>query len=212
LSTIITNGTSSKDNRKVMSIADKLIKPALGIYPEEAIALTEEDFEEELSWIKKQKPAAIGEIGLDSTYPKIEKQKQRFIAQLELAKSLKIPAIIHSRKAESRILEVLKDLDTKKAVLHCFCGKLKLLDEATRYKFSIPANIGYSTHFQEMVKRLSNNQLLTETDAPYLGPVKTQRNEPKNVVFAVKKIAQLKGLTEEDMKNVLFQNYQALFL
>ena len=121
--------------------------------------------------------------------------------------------LVHSRKAEKEVIEILEELNAKKVLMHCFSGKLKLAEriEKNGWYFSIPPVIVHSTHFQEMIKRVSITKLLTETDAPYLGPDKEQRNEPKNVIFVIRKIAEIKGMDEKEVENSIYMNYQHLF-
>lgn len=77
--------------------------------------------------------------------------------------------------------------------------------------FSIPTNITFSEHFQMMAKEVSMSQIMTETDAPFLPPVKGERNEPANVRYTIKKIAELKKLDEKEVENIVFANYQKFF-
>ena len=136
-------------------------------------------------------------------------QEFAFREFLMLAKELEIPAIIHSRKAEQDVIRIIKEINYKKVVLHCFTGKKSLIKDYKGY-FSIPAIILRSTHFQQLVKIVPLTRLLTETDSPYLSPFKDKPNEPANVVLTVKKIAEIKGI--EEPEKIIFMNYQRLFL
>ena len=126
---IISNGTAPEANRKCLDLAKKykIVKVALGLFPTNALKLTDKEVEEELNFIRKNKDKiiAIGEIGIDYKDVK-EKDRARiekiFIKFLDLAEELKLPAIVHSRKAEKRIIEIIKDHKCK-IVLHCFMGK-----------------------------------------------------------------------------------------
>ena len=214
-SVILCNGTNPQDNRAVLKICKRYnnVKPALGIYPEEILKLTDKEIEDELKFIKKQHSAAIGEVGLDGTYGNLEKQSKYFRKFISLAEELNIPIIVHNRKAEKEVIDILEELKAKKVILHCFMGKLKYAERAEKlgYHFSIPPIIVYAGQFQEMVKKISITRLLTETDAPYLGPVKGERNEPANVQITVKKIAELKGMDAKEVENSIYLNYQRLF-
>ncbi len=213
---VITNGTDKKSNRKVLEIAEKydIVRPALGIYPEEASKLNERQINAEIEFIRKQKPLAIGEVGLD-TYRagNLEKQKAMFQKFIGLAKELDVPIIVHSRKAEKEAFEMLSKAKAKKVIMHCYNGNLKLAKaiEAKGWHFSIPPIIAYSSQFQELVKRVSSSYLLTETDSPFLSHEKGKRNEPMNVKESVRHIAQLKGIEFEEAKNIIFMNYKRLF-
>ncbi len=226
---IISQGVNPKTNRIVLDLAKKydIVEPALGVYPVDALARETEkdaddhpfkpepfDFDEELRWIEQQKPIALGEIGLDYKNGKDkDTQKEHFIKFIELSRRLDIPLIIHSRKAELDVIDLLEKHQANKVILHCFSGKLKLVRRAAdlRYCFSIPANIVRSQHFQKMVEMIGINQLLTETDAPYLSPFPDKPNEPAFVLETIKKIAEIKGMTEEDVATNIFMNYQRIF-
>ena len=121
--------------------------------------------------------------------------------------------IIHSRKAEKEVLDVLEEMHAKKVILHCFTGKLKLVERAGKlgYTFSIPPIIHHAQQFQELVKKISITKLLTETDAPFLSPKKGERNEPAYVSITVQKIAEIKGMDVKEVEHSIYQNYQGLF-
>lgn len=212
---LINNGYSAADNRATLALAKKypLVKKAFGLHPDQAWNLSEKEVDEEIVWIRKHKPVGIGEIGLDFLYENHEKQITAFKKFISLALELDLPMIVHSRKAEKEVLDVLEDMHAKKVILHCFSGKLKLVDRAEKlgYFFSIPCIVVHSLHFQELVKRVSITKLLTETDAPFLSPIKGERNEPKYIPKTVAKIAEVKGMDEKEVENSIFANYQRLF-
>lgn len=225
--TIIANSVAHKSMRKTLEIAEKydIVKAALGLYPLDALEKESgktnqtnlENLEEDLKFIEqnKEKIIAIGEIGIDLHNGKdLETQKIIFKKQLELAKKLNIPAIIHTRKAEEIVLDILEEFNYKKIVLHCFSGKKRLIKRASElgYSFSVPTCIVRAENFQELVKEVDINQLLTETDSPFLSPFKDKTNEPSFIIEAVKKIAEIKGFTVEETANTIWMNYQRLFL
>ncbi len=226
---IVANGVTPESNRKVLELSktNKMIKPALGYYPWHVPEVSEEEFDEELDFIKKSKPVALGEIGLDKKWDNIEhykvkgtqdelfkKQTSAFEKFIGLAEKQNIPLIIHSRKAEQEAIEMLESSSAKKIIMHCFSGKKKLVKQVidNGWSVSVPVIVTKLQQFQDMVKEASNNQLLTETDAPYLGPQPGLTNEPANVTITIKKLAELKGLTEVEMADQIFMNYQKLFL
>lgn len=212
---IITAGINPETNRKALEIARKflIVKAALGIYPQYAVEMSEEAVKQEIAFIKKQKPFTISEVGLDATYSEMEKQKKVFKQMISLAKELDIPLVVHSRKAEKEVFDVLVSMNAKKVVVHCFNGKLSLAKEmeAAGFFFSIPAIVSHATQFKELVKAVSSSHLLTETDAPFLSAVKGERNEPASVKATAAAIAEIKGVSAEEMENMLFSNYQKLF-
>ncbi len=225
---IITSGIDYETNRKAISLKKEyeIVECSLGIYPKDALKneyessgekFTDYDIEEEIKFIKKHKNEimGIGEVGMDFNSENINKEEQKklFIKMIQLAKELKKPLIIHSRKAEKEVLEVLKTECTGKVILHCFCGKKALVKEGALrgYYFTIPTNVNRASNFQSIVKNVNINQLLTETDGPFLSPVKGEQNEPANIQLTIKEIAKIKGFDETEVANNIFLNYMRVF-
>lgn len=212
---IISNGASPERNRKTLELAKKykVIKPALGFYPGEIINFNDKQIESEFKFIENSKPVALGEIGMDFTYEQHEKQEKYFRNFIRLGKKMNIPLIVHTRKAEKRIIEIIEEIKPKKVILHCFSGKLKLLKKIENQDvyFSIPPIIITSTHFQELVNLVPLTRLLTETDSPWMAPVKGERNEPSNVKITIREIARIKKLEESEVIKAIYSNYQKLF-
>lgn len=213
---IINNGIDLEKNKVSLELAKKydIVKAALGIYP---LKIKEVNVDEEIKFIEKNKNKiiAIGEIGLDGLDKEnLEEQTILFQKLINLAEKIKKPIIVHSRKAEEDVINILDSSTIKKVVLHCFSGNFKLVKRASElgYYFSIPTNIVFNQHFQKMAKEININRLLTETDSPYLSPFKDKRNEPAFVIEAVKKIAEIKGFDVEETANSIYLNYKDLFL
>lgn len=217
---IITSGTTHEENIKALELSKKydIVEASLGLYPTFAVQLNEKQLQESLDFIKKNKKNifAIGEIGLDyyEDSSSSEKQKDNFKRILELAEELKLPIIVHSRKAEREVIEILETTNIKNIIMHCFSGNFKLIKriDNNNWFFSIPANIVHSDHFQKMAKEISLNKLLTETDCPFLSPIRGQRNEPMNVEYTINKIAEIKNITSDETKKIIFMNFQKIFL
>ena len=207
-------------NSELLLITKKysIVQPALGIHPTDSISLTKKEINQELNFIEKNKSniIAIGEIGLDYHWHKKEKefakQIEVFKKLLNLAEKLSKPVFIHSRNAVKEILEILKEYNLK-IILHSFEGNKKQIQEAIKqgYYFSVPTSIKRSTHFQNLVKIIPLSKLLTETDAPFLPPNLGQRNEPAFIKESIKKMADIKQITEKEAANNLFLNYKNLF-
>ena len=215
---IINNGLNPISNRQSLALAKEYpeIKAALGLYPLDVETLSDEEINAEFAFIRDIKPIAIGEVGLDASEraKDFARQERVFIEVIRLGKELNIPLIIHSRKAEQRVLELLEQEGAKKVVLHCFCGKKSLVKKARDlgYFLSVPTNVVRSEQFQILAKEVPITQLFTETDTPFLGPHKDELNEPANIPYAVEKIAEIKGMDKEEVKRSIFANYQKLFL
>lgn len=228
---IICSGVNPTDNLKVLDICSKyeVVKASMGIYPIDALGLGPDetgivrypgkiDLEEQFRFFLKNKDniISIGEVGLDykMDLKHHDEQKENFSKIISFCEKFGKPIVIHSRKAEADIIEMLETSKLKKVVLHCFEGRKHLVGKAIDkgYSFSIPGNIIKLQHFQAVVERTPIQQLLTETDSPWLGPVAGERNEPYNVLGTVKKIAEIKKITAEEAENLIFMNYQRMFL
>lgn len=205
---ILVNGLNPSHNREVIEFCkqDDILFAVLGLYPNDAIKLSDEEVDAELAFIREQKPLAIGEIGLDYHWDDTHKEEMKVVFRkcLQLAQDIDRPVIIHSRKAEKDVLAILKEYDVV-ADLHCYSGKLSYIKDSKHY-FSIPANVNTSTHFQRLVEEVPLKQLLLETDAPYMGPERGVENEPANVAVAAQVIADIKGLTLRDCLAQLWMN------
>ncbi len=215
--TIITNSVNIPSLKKSLELQKEypeMIKVAAGLYPEET--LVSKDFEELSSILEKNKHniIAMGEIGLDKTEKlDFEIQKDFFIKQLNLAKKHSLPVIIHTRKAEKEVLDILRSYPTLKKIFHCFSGKLKLVKEAEELGcyFSIPTNIVRSEQFQRMVKDLPKNKILTETDAPYLSPHKGKTNESSFIIETIKEISKIWNISKEEVEEQIETNFKKVF-
>ncbi len=221
LVSMINAGTNHESNLKVLELSKKhkSIQATLGLYPTETLEMSDKELDAELDFIKSQKDniVGIGEVGLDfqlSTEPEQREKQIRFFKKLVSSlKSLNKTFVIHSRKAEKECIEILEELGVKKVNFHCFSGNFKLARriEQNNWSMSIPANIGKSEHFQGIVKQTSINNLLTETDSPFLSPAGEERSEPSFVKQTIEKIAEIKGLDVDEVKKIIFLNYQKLF-
>lgn len=226
---IITQGLDLETSQKTLVLSKKydIVLAALGFYPMDTLAKDEKkpfvfdkkQFNADFAWIKRNciQATALGEVGLDYSYEQTDKEMQKFVFQKFITLSLEknMPLIIHSRKAEEDVLDMLLASKVKKAVLHCFSGKKKLVEKAIEagFYFSLPTNILRSQHFQMVAKMVDLSRIFTETDAPFLGPYKNDDpNEPRFIAESIKIIAQIKNMTEEEVSLAIFQNFQKLYL
>ncbi len=165
---------------------------------------------------KKDKIAAIGEIGLDYHYTKEfkEEQKKLFKEQLEFAYEVGLPVQIHSRDASIDTVEVLESTDRKpeKIMFHCF----DLNEQTARYiinkgyKISVGGNITYKRTDTaiKVLKEMPIESIMTETDAPYLAPVphRGERNESLNIQYVIEKLAEIKEIDKEEVARIVYNN------
>ncbi|MHA1271583.1 MAG: TatD family hydrolase [Candidatus Helarchaeota archaeon] len=141
---------------------------------------------------------AIGEVGLDYYWVKEdfrrEYQKEAFREFIKLAKNLKKPLVIHSRNAELESIEILEQENAKHVLMHCFSGNIELIKRITdnNWLISIPTAIVNRKKYQKIAKTCPLEHVVIETDSPFLSPDK-EKNEPSKVIFAAKKIAEIKN-------------------
>jgi TatD DNase family protein len=215
---ILTAGGNADTNNHILELREKYpqIKISLGLDPIEALNLTEKEINSEIRFITKNKDKiiAVGEVGLDlQESNELEKQKENLEKLVNLAKKLNLPLVVHSRKAEAEAIEFLEKLKAEKVIMHCFSGNMNLVKRIVMngWKLSIPANIKHSEHFQNVVKEAPIESLFCETDSPFLHPEKLRENEPANVLESYKKIAEIKGLTLEEVKKKIWDNFEKVF-
>ena len=136
-----------------------------------------------------------------------------FRKTLELAKKLGKVVVIHSRQAELEAIEILEEMKMDKVVMHCFCGKKSLIKRCVGngWSFSVPPAIMRWDNFKMLVEVVPIEQILTETDAPYLSPVARERNEPANVAVTIGEIARIKGIGEKEVAEKIWENAEKLF-
>ncbi len=165
------------------------------------------------------KVVAIGEIGLDFYRDRSPRDLQETVFRrfLQMAADLDKPVIIHDRDAHDRVMTILREEAVRKGVLHCFSGDAAMASDvaALGFHISIPGTITYpgNQSLREVVKSVSIDRMLVETDCPYLTPVphRGKRNEPAYVRLAAEKLAEVKGLTLEDVARITTKNASDLF-
>jgi len=224
LSGVIVAGENPETNRKILKLEKKYPKfwhSAYGVHPTSVHNLTDEEIEDEIKWIKSQKPIAISEIGLDFAVIKREKldefakmrQVEWFERFIDLAKELDVPVIVHSRWATKHVIEILEDLKPKKVILHAFSGTVEEAKRALKlgYKFSIGNTVAYAEQKIELVKALPVDAMMLETDSPVLPPKPGERNEPSNITFVISEIAKIKKISEDNIIKITNKNVKELF-
>lgn len=226
---IINAGIDNKSNLFSIELAQKYnnVLSSIGLYPEVISKERDEIIKEQIEFIKEnlkkrkeKKIVALGEIGLDKTYGNLEKQEMYFKVLVKIAITENIPVIVHTRKAEKETISCLNEVISKnnlfyrKVVLHCFMGNKHLFKDSAEkgWFFSIPPIIERSSHFKFLVKNVSEKNLLTETDSPFLSNIKGEQNYPWNVYYSVKNIAEIKNINIKETENMIAMNFNYLFL
>lgn len=223
VSHMVVVGFDRRTIEKAMDLAERFefIYACVGWHPVDAIDMEEED----LLWIeeltKHPKVVAIGEMGLDYHWDKSPKdiQKEVFRKQIRLAKKVKLPIVIHNREATADIVEILKEEKAEEVggIMHCFSGSSEIAMECVKMNFYIslggPVTFKNAKKPKEVAAEIPLDKLLIETDCPYLAPhpYRGQRNEPGLVKLIAEKIAEIKGITLEEVAEITTQNAKKLF-
>ena len=200
---------------------DDIIYGTFGIHPHE----TQTNVVDKSTIVKniKQNPKLIGvgETGLDFYYNHSKKDNQikSFKEHIEAAIDIDLPVIVHSRNAEKETFEILNDYKNQnpKILMHCFSGSyafFKNMDKLNSY-FSASGIITFknSPELQDTFAKIPSDKLLVETDSPFLAPIpmRGKKNEPSFIKYTLKKLSELKGVTENEMDNLTTKNFETLF-
>ena len=236
-------GTKYETSKKAVELAEKYGEgffAAIGLHPIYAAAefvktktdpdegeflINEQSFEKEKyrQLAQSKKVIAIGEIGLDYYYkPKTtaklqqfkEKQKQVFVQQLDLAKELNLPLILHCRMAHDDVIKILQLRGENRGVVHCFTGNLEQAQKYIAMGFCIGINgIIFKFNIDEVIKKIPLEKILIETDCPYLTPptAGVERNEPIFVKHVIQRIADLREITFDEVASATAPNAKKLF-
>lgn len=222
---IINVGASIHSTQTTLALAKRypFIYAAVGVHPSDVADLNEDTF----AWLKEQtayaKTVAVGEIGLDYYWDKEadvqEKQRYWFGRQLQLAREADLPVIIHSRDAAADTLQVMRDnhADTIPGVIHCYSYSPELAQEFVRMGYYI--GVGGVVTFKnakklvETVQTIPMERILLETDSPYMAPEphRGSRNDSRNIPYVIAKIAELKGITPQEVERITEENAYRLF-
>lgn len=192
-----------------------------GVHPDEAKTLDNQSIDQLISLASHKKCLAVGEIGFDFYWNKSTEQEQiyAFEKQMEIADHLKRPFVVHSRDASAKTVAFLKDrksLLKHGFLMHCFSESAetaKVYQDLGGY-FSFGGVITFkNAKKDEIIKSISKDRLLTETDAPYLTPhpYRGQVNDSSKVVFVADKMAEILGFEKEQMQDIIRSNAKALF-
>jgi len=216
---IICVGVDLKSSEECIELANKFpnIYATVGYHPHES-KLAENNYLNILeSMTSEEKVVAIGEIGLDFHYNHSDKkvQEKKFLEQLELAESINLPTIVHSRNADQETVEIISTLKKPLGVVHCFAGNLEQAYKIIKlnYYISFTGLITFVNELTDVVKNISLDKILIETDSPYLSPIpfRGKRNEPSYVIEIAKKIAAIKDIPLIDVENITTKNTLKLF-
>lgn len=220
VSGIISCGVNEESSKANLRLAEKypFIYAAVGYHGLNTEDLTDGYLEILKDLIKNEKVVAIGEIGLDYHYEKETRdiQLEIFREQIELANEYDLPVIVHDREAHDDTLNILKELKPK-GVVHCFSGSVEMAKEIV--KIGMYIGLGGAVTFKnavkpvEVAKFVPVDKLLVETDCPYMTPVpfRGKRNDSSLIPYTAEKIAEVRGVTAQEILNLTAENARELF-
>ena len=219
---IITIGTDIATSEQAVLLADKYatVFAAVGIHPTDCAKVTKNDFSSIRTLAAHEKVIAIGEIGLDYYHMRADKktQKETFRQQIEIARELHLPLIMHNRESHEDMLDCLAHSNVSEVggVMHSFTGDPEFLNKVLELDLhvSFTGNITYKKSTSDgLVTDVPLERLLLETDSPFLTPVplRGKRNEPAFMVHTAQKIADLKRLSLPEIKETTTENAVKLF-
>jgi TatD DNase family protein len=206
-----------------IEIAEKydFIYSAIGFHPQNVERADDNTIEALFNIAQNKKVVAIGEVGLDYFYPEPPRDLQKlwFVKQVDLAKTLNMPLIIHDRDAHQDTISIIKNENAKQVggVFHCFSGSIETAREILKHEFYISftgvVTFKNAKSILEVVKSIPDDRLLIETDCPYLSPEpnRGKRNESSFIGYTAEKIAELRGTTRESLEMTTFENAKRLF-
>lgn len=218
---MIINAVDIKSSETIIDLSKKYknVYPAIGLNYDTIDSVVENDLIKLEELIKKEKISAIGEIGLDYYWTKENKDKQIkfFMAQLDLAKKYDLPVIVHARDSIQDVYDIIKENGINRGSMHCYSGSLEMAREFIKlgFKIGVDGPITYKNNKKglEVVKNVDLKDILLETDSPYLSPEpnRGKQNSPLNLEYIVKRIAEIKEISEEEVIEKTTNNAKELF-
>jgi TatD DNase family protein len=218
---LVVPAAALSDFEKIINLCERYenVFGYLGIHPEELKDWSDDVIDKIKLYVKNPKIVGIGEIGLDYYWDKsqVEKQKEIFIKQIELANELNLPINIHSREASQDTFNILKEYNKdSKIIMHCFSGSPEFAKMCLNMGMYIAlggvVTFKKAIKVKEVAKIVPLDRLLLETDAPYMTPVpyRGETNQPMYVKFVAQEIANVKGITFEDVQNATTENAERI--
>jgi TatD DNase family protein len=221
ISLVVDPGSDLKSSRKALEIAESrdFVYAAVGYHPHDAKSADEAGLNEIRKMTESPRVVAIGEIGLDYHYDFSPRdiQKSVFRQQMQMARELKLPVVIHEREACADCLEIVREFPDVLGEFHCFSGSVETAKELISMGWYLGFNgvvtFKNARKSHEVIKWMPLDRLLLETDCPYLAPVPVRgtRNSSLNLPHVVAKIAELRGVSGDEIENVTMENGKRFF-
>ncbi len=209
-------GASMSSSYASIELAERydFIRAVVGVHPSEVYDMTEEDIEALRKMASHKSVVAIGEIGLDYHYDDTDSvlQKKWFRRQLDLAKELNMPVVIHDRDSKGECIEILQEKEIHNGVVHCFSGSAEtakiLLDMGLHISFTGVVTFKNAKRAIEALKVIPMDRIFIETDCPYMAPEphRGTRNDSSLVCHIAEKIAEIKNLSYDKVVEATTQN------
>ncbi len=197
------------------------IYATVGIHPHDAKTLDDQTLEKIYNLALNPQVVAIGEIGLDyyRNLSPVEQQKKAFVEQIKIARELGKPVVIHDRDAHQDVLDIIKKekAGINGGIMHCYSGHLplalELIKEGFYISFAGPLTFKNAKKTHEVAQKINIDRVLVETDCPYLTPEphRGKRNEPAYVKLVAQKLAELRGMTLEEISRITSANSRRVF-
>ena len=219
---ILDPGCDLESSRAAIALAEQYphVYAAVGYHPENCAPYTDADLDILRRLAQHPKVVAIGEIGLDYYWeqnPPKEFQQAVFRAQLALARELDLPVIVHDREAHADCLAIVKEFPGVRGVFHCYSGSVEMARELWKLGwytgFDGPVTYKNARRTVEVVQEVPLERLLLETDSPYMAPVPVRgtRNDSRNIAHIAAKIAEVRGMTADEVIRIAADNGKRLF-
>lgn len=218
---IVNIGCDMKTSKSSIALAKKYdyIYATVGFHPHELNEINSESIEELRKMCSEKKVVAVGEMGLDYYYDSHPREVQKFwfLQQLRLAEEVDLPVIIHSRDASEDTFTMMERSNVRKGIIHCYSGSAPMAVDYANMGFYI--GVGGVVTFPnarklvESVQAVPLDKIVIETDCPYLTPApnRGKRNESSNLKYVVEKIAEIKGVTHDEVARVTMENAKKLY-
>lgn len=219
---ILDPGCDIETSKKALALAAQYphVYAAVGYHPENCAPYKPDDLAILREMAKHEKVVAIGEIGLDYYWeqnPPKELQQEVFRAQLALAQELNLPVIVHDRDAHADSLAIVKEFHAVRGVFHCYSGSVEMAHELWKRGwhtgFDGPVTYKNARKTVEVAQEVPLDRLLLETDSPYMAPVPVRgtRNDSRNIMYIAQKIAEVRGMTADEIIRIAADNGRRLF-
>ncbi len=222
LELVVNSGSSPENNMSSLELSRKyegFIYPTMGMHPVKIDGMGLEQLEKVKQNIREHQKeiVAVGEIGMDyhhETSKEGRKKQERFFKRLlKLGEETGLPVVVHSRDAEKRVLDILEDYELESVIMHCFNGDMNMVEIAVKrdYYISVSTQVLYSKRVGNIVENTPVENILLETDAPFLYPG-DGRNFPYKVHESLIKIADITGREEEKLGKIFNRNTRNAYL